>query len=223
MTLTPLATATDVAAMLGRDLSTAETGFIGTLIGMGSALVRAYTRQQITATQGDVITLAGTWAQRITLPQRPVTNVASVVVNGKAMDAAGYTWDRDGNLFVLSGSFMPDASGSLAGAATQLWGPAGAVYQNFAAGPSWSGPNAKIVVTYDHGFAEIPADVSNEVAGMVALQVAAGAGIDKETIGGYSVSYVRTPSGGLSLTDATKKNLDRYRKRAASVSVATVR
>jgi hypothetical protein len=223
MTLPPLAVPTDVAAMLGRDLTTPETAFASSLIAMGSGLVRSYTRQQITQTLGDTITLAGNWGQRIDLPQRPVTGITSVTVNGATLDLTKYQWDRSGSIYVTSGSFMPDSSGSLAGGIPQLWGPAGAVYQNFSGGASWGGPAATITVVYDHGYSTVPPEISNEIAGMVALQMSTGAGIDSETIGSYKVSYVRTPTGGLSLSDASKKVLDVFRKRAATVSAATVR
>ena len=223
MTLTPLAVPADVAPMLGRELSATEIGYATSLIAMGSALVRSYTRQQISAITADTVTLAGNWAQRLVLPQRPVTAVSSITINGVTLDPASYSWDRYGNLYQLTGSSLPDSSGTLTGAVSQLWGPAGSSFTSYAGGPSWSGPMAVIIVTYDHGYAVTPAEITNEIAGMTAMQIATGAGIEKETIGTYSVSYARSPSGGLSLSDSTKKVLDQFRKRASTVSVATIR
>lgn len=223
MTLPPLALPSDVAPMLGRDLTAAELGYATSLIAMGTALVRSYTRQQISAVAGDVITLAGNWGQSIVLPQRPVTAITSITVNGSTLNPASYKWDRHGNVYQLTGSALPDSSGTLTGAVSQLWGPAGSSFTSYAGGPSWSGPMATIVVTYDHGYAVTPLEVTNEIVGMVALRMATGVGVDKETIGTYSVSYVRTATGGLSLSDASKKVLDQFRKRAATVSIATRR
>ena len=157
------------------------------------------------------------------MPQRPVTAITSITVNGAVLPAASYKWDRYGNVYQLSGSSLPDSSGTVSGPGSQLWGPAGSSSTTYAGGPSWSGPMATVIVTYDHGYAVTPPEITNELIGMVALQLSTSMGVDKETIGTYSVSYVRTPSAGLSLTDSSKKVLDQFRKRAASVSVATIR
>lgn len=216
-----LAALTDVTALIGRALTTLETANASTLLVTASNKVRAYTRQQIDPIAADTITCFGTWEQRLILPQRPVTNITSIAVNGTVLDSANYAWNRNGDVDRLSGSFAPDVSGSYT-SRSNLWGPAGSTYLNYATGPSWNGPQATITVVYDHGFAVIPGDVVDEVAGMVAAQIANPVGIGSEQIGNYKVVYSRKSVGGsMTLTDEAKANLNHYRKRAATLSAAT--
>lgn len=221
MTLAPLAWTDDVAAILQRELTATELVYAARLIDMASGMVRRYTRQDITAVTGEVLTLPGNWGQTITLPQRPVTAVTSVVINGATPTYAQWKLVGD-ELFIGTGSFQPDYGSSLFGG-TGLWGPAGSSAGPQATGASWQGPQSGIVVTYDHGYATIPDDIVNEVAGMVALQISSPVGVDKEVIGGYQATYAKSPVGGMSLTDETKSVLNFYRRRAASVSIATRR
>lgn len=221
MPLTPLATTDDVAAILQRPLTATEITTATRLIALASGMVRRYTRQDLTAATGDVITLAGTWGHTIMLPQRPITAVASVVVNGA--NPAYAPWKLiDDEIVILTGSFQPDYGSSLWGG-TGLWGPAGSYIGPQATGASWQGPQATVTVTYSHGYAVIPDDIVNEVAGMAALQMSSPVGINSEQIGGYQVAYARSPVGGMSLTAETKSVLNFYRKRNASVSIATRR
>ena len=85
------------------------------------------------------------------------------------------------------------------------------------------GPTAVIVVTYDHGYATIPSDIVNMVAGMIALQISAGVGITMEQVGGYKAAYQRSDGGGLSLTDENKKDLRVYRRTAISSSISSTK
>lgn len=221
MPLAPLAVTDDVAAILQRALTAPELTYATRLIELASAMVRRYTRQDLTAVAGDVITLPGTWGHTIMLPQRPVTAVTSVVINGA--NPAYASWKLiDDELSILTGSFQPDYGSSLWGG-TGLWGPAGSYIGPQATGASWQGPQASVTVTYDHGYTVIPDDITNEVAGMAALQMSSPVGIDREVIGGYQAVYAKSPVGGMSLTAETKTVLNFYRKRNASVSIATRR
>lgn len=221
MVLPALATTDDVAAILNRSLTTTEITTATRLLDLASGMVRRYTRQALTFAAGDVVTLPGTWGQTIVLPQRPVTAVASVVLNGATAPYVQWTVIGD-ELFISSGSFQPDYGNSLWGGRS-LWGPAGSTLGPQATGSTWQGPQGTVTVTYDHGYTEIPGDIVNEVAGMAALQMSSPVGIDQETIGGYRATYAKSPVGGMSLTDETKAVLNFYRRRAASVSVATRR
>lgn len=216
-----LAALADVTALIGRALTTLEAANAATLLVTASNKVRAYTRQQIDQTLADTYTSFGSWGQRLILPQRPVTGITSISVNGTILDPANYAWNRNGDVDRLSGSFAPDVSGSFT-SRSNLWGPAGSTYLNYATGPNWNGPQATITVVYDHGFAVIPGDVVDEVSGMVAAQIVNPVGISSEMIGNYKVVYARKSAGGsMMLTDEAKANLNRYRKRAATLSAAT--
>ena len=85
------------------------------------------------------------------------------------------------------------------------------------------GPSAQIVVVYDHGYATIPDEIANMIAGVVALQISAGVGITMEQVGGYKVMYQRSDGGGLSLTTDNKKDLRRYRRTAISSSISSAK
>ncbi|MFF1633969.1 hypothetical protein [Leifsonia sp. NPDC058248] len=221
--LAPLAAPSDVGVLLGRDLSAAEEATALALLVSASAKARNYMRQDITAVADDVITLAGNWGPRIVLPQRPVTAVTSVTVNGTLLKPDAYHWDRFGNVDVLSGAAMPDSSTGSTGKMSNLWGPAGSTHMTYSSGPSWSGPASAVVITYDHGFDTVPAEIADEVAGMVAAQMSVPIGVMNEQIGGYKVAYVRSPGGSMTVTEAAKDVFNRYRKRVASTSVATSR
>jgi len=221
MTLPALATIEDVQAIIGRPLTDAQVTAGTRLLDMASGMVRRYTRQNITLVTDDVITLPGNWGNNLQLPQRPVRSVASVVMNGATQPSTKWKLIND-ELFLGTGSFMPDYGSTLWGGSA-LWGPAGSNQGPQVTGATWQGPQAEIVVTYTHGFDEVPADIVNEVAGMVALQLNAEVGVNSEQIGGYKIDYTRNSGGGMALTDETKAVLNFYRKRAMSTSVATRR
>ena len=220
--LAPLAVTDDVAAILQRALTTSEIIYATRLLAIASAMVRRYTRQDLTTVAGDIITLPGTWGHTIMLPQRPVTAVTSVVINGATPAFASWKLLYD-ELFIGTGSFQPDYGSSLWGGPSGLWGPAGSMTGPQATGASWQGPQVGVTITYDHGYAATPDDITNEVAGMAALQMSSPVGINNEQVGGYKVAYAQSPVGGMLLTTETKAVLNFYRKRNASVSIATRR
>lgn len=217
MTAPQLATLDDVQAVLGRDLTDAQVTAAERLLDMASGIVRAYTRQQITKTVNDVVTLPGNWGNTLELPQRPVTAVASVAMNGATMPNT--QWKLvDGNLFLGTGAFMPDYGSTIWGG-TALWGPAGSNQGPQAIGNTWQGPTAAITVTYTHGYDEVPGEIVNIVSGMVANQLNAEVGIQSEAIGEYKVVYARQSTSGMALGDEDKAILNKFRKRTFSARV----
>lgn len=67
------------------------------MLGHASAMIRAYTQQDIEATTGRQESYAGdAWASYITLTQRPVTAVSSITIDGVAF--ADFTWTRWGQI-----------------------------------------------------------------------------------------------------------------------------
>ena len=221
MSLPDLAIVDDVVAIIQRDLTATEQTSAARLIPMASAVVRKYTRQTITQVVNDVVTLPGNWSHVLELPQRPVTAVSSVVINGATSPSA--SWKLiDNRLFLSSGSFQPDY-GTMYLGGPNLWGPAGSTAGPQATGATWQGPQAQIVVTYTHGFAEVPADVSNVVAGLVALAIASPVGVQSEMIGGYKTVYSRSEGGSMRLTEGDKEALKIYRKQAMSSDIAPLR
>lgn len=238
MALPALAQLSDVVALLGHDVTPAQQTYIATLLNTASNKVRRYIRQDITQSLGDVVVLNGTWRTRLTLPQRPVTNVSSVAVRGNTIMPGSFAWDRAGHIDLVSASatwtdfdnifgapaqLATGASTLLTGTAPMLSGPGGSIYPDIQSGPSWSGPAARITITYDHGWVEIPGDIVDEVAGMVAAQMSVPVGVLHESIGGYKVGYIRPPGGAMTLTDEAKKNLNQYRIRATSTNAGLPR
>ena len=215
--MTALAIQADVEATLGRTLTAAQATACTRLLDMASGLVRNYTRQTLTKVVNDTVTLPGNWGNTLALPQRPVASVASVTMNGATMPNT--QWKLiDNELFLGTGAFMPDYGSTIWGGSA-LWGPAGSNQGPQAIGNTWQGPTAQITVTYTHGHDEVPLDIVNVVAGMVALQLNAEVGIQSEMIGHYKVGYARNGNGGMTISDEDKKILNRYRKVATASSV----
>ena len=80
-----LATADDVEALLGRDLSDSERAQVAAILKKASALFRLESKQEFTPAES-VVRLRVT-AGRVYLPQRPVTDVLSVTDDtGAAVD-----------------------------------------------------------------------------------------------------------------------------------------
>ena len=202
----------DIEATMGRALTATEATYASRLIAMASEMVRKEARQNFDLVTDDTITLAGNWDKTLQLPQRPVVGITSLTVNGQLYNSSQYKWNRAGKITLNSGSFMPDF-GNITTPGNQMVGPAGSSGSVPASSMfSWGGPGAVIVVVYDHGFATIPQDITNIVAGMVALQMSTSPGIVRETIGTYSAIYAKNGNGGgMSLTEENKKELKFYR------------
>lgn len=216
-----LATIDDVAALLQRELTPLEITNGNRLLSMASSIVRKYCRQDFDLATNDVIVLPGNWTNVLELPQRPVISVSSVLFTGAT--SPNTIWKLDGSRLVFpTGAFMPDY-GALVSTGGTLWGPAGSSSGMQASSISWQGPSAQITVTYTHGYAETPGDVTNVVAGMVALAIASPVGVNSETIGSYKVGYVRTEGGAMALQPSDKEALNLYRKRAMTTSIAPLR
>lgn len=221
MPLANLATVDDVQAILGRTLTATETTNSTRLLAMASGLVRRYTRQAISLVTADSVVLPGNWGHVLTLPQRPVQSVASVTFSNGIAPTTQWKLIND-SLFLGTGSYMPDYAGSIWGGSA-LWGPAGSNNAPQATGSSWQGPQTQITVVYTHGYTDIPADIVNEVAGMVATQMNTDVGVQSEQIGGYKVVYDRAQSGAMVLSEQCKQVLNFYRLRATTSSAATLR
>ncbi|MFF7365820.1 hypothetical protein [Streptomyces sp. NPDC008125] len=72
-------------------------------------VVRGGLRQHVDQVHDDVLHLVGNGYPVLNLPEMPVTGVASVTVDGTALEAAGYRWNRHGILRRLGGRWPLDA------------------------------------------------------------------------------------------------------------------
>jgi hypothetical protein len=206
----PLASVEDLEARLGRELTDEESARAGALLADASALVRGWTRQNFTLHENDVVTLrpVGTVVR---LPQRPVQAVIAVVAVGGyggasdiALPAGSWAWDGVDKVDV----WPPDASWLLA--LPETWAD------------SWGAVNT-YRITYDHGDAEVPADVVAVVCAMVLRTLLAPspvAGMVSERIGQYNYQLQQS-SGSVGatvlMTQADRDALRRYRPTATTI------
>lgn len=206
-----LATPDDLAARLGRCLSTEEMTRATALIADASALVRAYTRQEFDHVADDEVVLrpVGTVLR---LPQRPVTAVVKVealgggVVPDLTLPVGTWAWDGADKVDI----WPPETSVWLT--LPERWSDVG-----------W--PVGAYRVTYSHGHASPPPEVVAVVCGMalrVLLSPSMVEGLVSERIGQYNYQMQQgtgTTGAVVRLTDADRVALARYRRTATTVQV----
>lgn len=203
--MSALASSTDLEARLGRTLTAEEAARADALLADASALVRSYTGQDFTVTVDDEVVLRGQNGL-ITLPQRPVTGVSSVVAVGgdglPDVPLVDWIWDGLDTVRVGEGSFVINLPA--------IW---------------WDddGYPGTYRVTYSHGYGQVPADVVAVVCGMVLRTLTAptmAGGVRSETIGSYSYQLDAAGTGlSVTLSQDDRKTLARYRIGAATIKV----
>lgn len=208
----PFATVDDLATLLNRTFTPGEEDQAALLLDMATAVIRSWTRQDISAVIDDTIKLPGTWSTDLELPQWPVTAVHSVAVNGLSIDNTGWTWNS--RQLIRRGFLGPRAFDWPIGvfiteSDLSDWPlqPGGIFH--------WSGPPATIEVVYDHGFATIPEDVIAICLSVAARSFVNPVGAVSESIGNYSITYdqtARNRSAGMALTPEDQQALRKYRK-----------
>lgn len=203
--MTALATADDLAARFGRDLTPAEEARAEALLADASAMIRAFTGQDFAVVDDDQVTLRGQGGT-VRLPQRPVTAVTSLIAIGGdgAPDVTVIDWIWDGidQIRIGEGSFVINLPA--------IW---------------WDddGYPGTYRITYSHGYETVPADVVAVVCGMVMRTLTAptmAGGVRSETIGPYSYQLDAAGTGiSVMMTDTDRKALKRYRPDAGMISV----
>jgi hypothetical protein len=177
--LAAFAAAADLATRLGITLTAGETTDADTLLELASDIIRSDTGQTIDAVASDTLTRPGSWDNRIRLPERPVTDVNSVTLDGTALAETDEWYQVGDELVRVSGT--------------------------------WGGPEAVLVVDYDHGWATVPAGVKGVCLEMVARVWVNPGSVQQEGYGSEQVTY---PAGnGLLPTDAELRTLDRIVRR----------
>lgn len=184
-----LITVEDVEAHLGRPVTMPESARIDALIAAAAKNIVGYTGQTIEQAE-TTERLRVRRDLRVTLPQRPVNDVSAVVdVNAVAVT---FTWHA-GEIVELSSAV-----------------PSEFEYEARRTALEW------VDVTYDHGYATVPADIAGvacQIVGRSLGTTPAEGGITAETIGGYS--YQRGAAAGagpFGLLAAERAVLDRYRR-----------
>lgn len=87
------ATVDDLATWLGYPVDPGEIYRAQQVVDLASAVVTAYTGRTFSRLVDDTLTVSGTWAQTIELPEPPVEAVGSVTLDGEALVVAvDYEW-----------------------------------------------------------------------------------------------------------------------------------
>ncbi|MFE6597245.1 hypothetical protein ACFU9O_02280 [Streptomyces albidoflavus] len=197
--LPSLVTVAELAALLGRTFTPAQETQAQALLDQASSVVRAYVRQDLTrATSTLTVSMrrADPVLHRcgglVTLPQRPVVDVASVSVDGVSTQ----DWWQDGQEILLrSGAWSSP--------------------------PTAHGP-PQVTVTYTHGFDPVPGDIKAIVAQAANRVMVNPGAVRSETVGGESVTYLIPATGealGVLLSRTEQRVLDRYRRTSGTVQV----
>lgn len=187
MALPALTVRADVEAILGRAIPAGDQPRVDRLIELCSAAVRRTARQTITPVADDTVDLPGTWDEELWLPERPVTAVTSITVDGVLIPSNSYIFNRQGRVFRPRWNAITFSR-------PRDWGPFG-------------GPNVIVRVVYSHGYAEVPDDVAMVTADMVRSVYVNPDQLTAEAVEDYSVAYARHSSGGpitFGMTEAHK-------------------
>lgn len=182
-----LITSQDLSDYIGRDV-TADDGATFA-VASANEIVKTLTEQdfeQATST----IDLDGRGTDTLLLPQRPVTNVGTVTVNGVA--DTSFTYTSEGHLIRTSEDEPTFATWSGTGESLAYW-PSG---------------RQNITVTYTHGGTAVPDDV-RAVALMIAYRMVTQGGAIQEQVGDVRKTYAVAATD---LTAGERAILHKYRR-----------
>ncbi|PAX92709.1 hypothetical protein CLM85_18570 [Streptomyces albidoflavus] len=197
--LPSLVTVAELAALLGRTFTPAQEAQAQALLDQASSVVRAYVRQDLTrATSTLTVSMrrADPVLHRcgglVTLPQRPVVDVASVSVDGVSTQD---WWQEGQEILLRSGAWSS---------------------------PPTAHRPPQVTVTYTHGFDPVPGDIKAIVAQAANRVMVNPGAVRSETVGGESVTYLIPATGealGVLLSRTEQRVLDRYRRTSGTVQV----
>lgn len=190
MDLDPFISRGDLAAALHRpegSLDDDDLALIATDAACGH--LRKLTGQTFNENE-TVVNLDGSGTRSLLLPQTPVDEISSVLIDGEAIDPGDYIVTDAG---VLRRTFLD-----------------GRVAPRWSAG--WARGQMNVEVTYSHGFGEVPSDLR-----MLALTIAARIYEQnvarQETVAGSTTTY--SVDAALDLTRTEKLIVRRYSKQKA--------
>lgn len=182
-----LITIQDLSDYLGRDV-TEDAGAIA-VVDAACQIVCTLTGQDFTE-DTTTVQLDGSGSDAIFLPQRPVTTVGTVTINGE--DATDFTFNAEGRLTRTSEDEP--------------------TYSTWASGyqPSayWPEGRQNVEVTYEHGAGTAPADV-RMVALTIAHRMVTQGGAIQEAVGDVSKRYAVSSTD---LTSGEKAILRKYQR-----------
>lgn len=206
MSLAPFATASDLAVRLGRTLSSTEQAQADAFCDDASGMIRDFCRQDINAQTGLAVTFESPDGPWLDLPQRPVTGVTSVAINGQVVTDFKKVGDR---LYRVYGWAWPSIDVV----------PPLAIYT----------PVSTVTVTYDAGYNPIPQVIVSVCINAAMRAFDNPTGVLRESIDDYTRDFSRGFSGdaptgtGVFLDAADQKRLRRYARRSFAVNIGTRR
>lgn len=188
MALPPFATAAELDAVTQ---STVPVATADLALASASAIIRKWTRQDISLVADDVVTLRVLDECELVLPQRPVVSVTQVRVNSLVLQ----DWVLSGDRLLRTGGWR-----RLPGTTTY--------------------PDPGLVeVTYTHGFDEVPDDVRAVCLDLASMSVTNPSGLRSVAIDDYSRTFAAETLGTGTLSDAHREILRDYRKRFGTVTL----
>lgn len=190
-----LASLATAADLTARKIDVTDTVGVAAQLAAASSAVRAAAGCAITL-QTSTVTLSTEASRRIELPARPVRAVASVTLDGVIFTE-----------WVLRGSC--------------LWRNSPTSYES-----KWQAFGdipSELVVTFTHGFTEVPADVVDMVCSLAGAGLAsigegfqAHTGVNSESIDDYRVGYTTGADAVVSVMDLPDRTKAALRKRFGS-------
>lgn len=212
--MTVFASPDDLAAILQRELTDAEETAALVLLEIATAEIQAELGQQITETV-HTASIPGTWSRDLELPQRPVTAVTGVALDGVALASDGWAWN--GRQTLRRGTSLVAGEADLDDGDLDDMGSTGI------AGWHWGGPGATVAVTYTAGYVNVPADLKGLCLQVAMRTMSNPTGIRSEQLGAYQVTYTVPGTGqvfGALLTDTERATLRRRYGRTAGTLTA---
>ncbi len=186
----PFISTTDLSDYLGRDVTSDDGATIA--VDSACAVVRTLTEQDFVASAStETIQIDGSGTDLIFLPQRPVTNVGTVTVNGE--EETDFTYTETGKL-IRTSEDEPTYS---------TWG------QTYQPSSYWPQGRQNIGVTYTHGYSgTVPSDVRLVALSLAHRMITQGGAIS-EQVGDVRKTYAASSTD---LTNGEKAILRRYKR-----------
>lgn len=187
------------------------------LLQMISADVEAAAGVPIEAGSVTVL-LPGTWSRDLELPAGPIASVASVSVNGIALDAASYYWNDRTLLRRGTNALDLDEEPDHYPISEQ-----GAQHRS---GRGWGGPSATVAAELSVGYSAPVPDFVRSLVLRIASRTFGNVGqLTQETLAVYSVSYGASTNtnDGSHVTNNERKRLRKILNRTGGTITATGR
>jgi hypothetical protein len=167
---------------------TCDKGRLTSLLTYASSAILAEAHGQQIVAGSSTDTIVFNYEGRFYLPQRPVTAVASVTIDGELLDPTGYRWTAGGNRRHATIIRRCDGHDS-------------------------SFRCAEATVTYSHGWAVVPGQIVMAIVAMVRSAIATDMGtreLVSKTIGGSTDQYATTDrTADMNVAGSTRALLDK--------------